>query len=160
MNTSKSQTRIITLVAIIGCAFASAHVAAADGTQMSIDDRAPVEATLLPTLSVVADVTNPHAAITWSVAETQPLRVTLMPTLRVTAHAEPLAVTLLPTVRVNAQAETLAVTTLPTLRIFADALPITAPSALPALASTLPVAPSLAEKTSPRPGPNLVVTPR
>lgn len=160
MNTNQSLTRITTFVALIGCAFAGAHVAAAAGTQMSIDDRAPVQATLLPTLSVVADAANPHAAITWSVADTQPLRVTLMPTIRVTANAEPLAVTLLPSVHVNASAEALAVTTLPTVRVYADALPLAAPAALPALASTLEVAPSIADKINPPPGPNLVVIPR
>jgi len=148
MNTRTSLTRMSTLVAMIGCTFTGTHVCAQDEAVMSVDDRAPLQATLLPTVSVVADAAYPDAENTWSVADTRPLRVTLMPTVRVTAQAEPLAVTLMPTVRVYAQA-----------------LPDATPASLPVLqtvASTQQASLTGVSRTSTdsAPGRNLQVVPR
>jgi len=76
-------------------AFATAHAGAV--TTMTVDDNAPVRATLLPTVSI--DETQ-----RMRVADTAPYEVTLLPTVHVKAAASPeLAVTLLPTVYVTAE---------------------------------------------------------
>jgi len=76
-------------------AFATAHAGAV--TTMTVDDNAPVRATLLPTVSI--DETQ-----RMRVADTAPYEVTLLPTVHVKAAANPeLAVTLLPTVYVTAE---------------------------------------------------------
>jgi len=85
-------------------AMAQAH-AAQDATTMTVDDTAPLHATLMPTVSITGDSANPYAEPRMRVASTAPLGVTLLPTVRVTATAPELAaVTLLPAVRVVAQA--------------------------------------------------------
>ena len=76
-------------------AFATAHADAL--TTMTVDDSAPVRATLLPTVSI-------DAMQRMRVADTAPYEITLLPTVHVKAAANPeLAVTLLPTVYVTAQ---------------------------------------------------------
>ncbi|MBN8481853.1 MAG: hypothetical protein J0L88_09725 [Xanthomonadales bacterium] len=101
MNTRYSFRRACTLVAVVAITATTAHADAAEST-MSIDARAPLAATLLPTVSVIADAVRPDALAQWRVADEAPLRVTLMPTVRVSAEAESLAFTQLPTVRVTA----------------------------------------------------------
>ena len=76
-------------------AFATAHADAL--TTMTVDDSAPIRATLLPTVSI-------DEAQRMRVADTAPYEVTLLPTVHVKAAANPeLAVTLLPTVYVTAE---------------------------------------------------------
>jgi hypothetical protein len=76
-------------------AFATAHADAL--TTMTVDDNAPIRATLLPTVSI-----DPTQRM--RVADTAPYEVTLLPTVHVKARANPeLAVTLLPTVYVTAE---------------------------------------------------------
>lgn len=175
MTTRISPNRLATIIAITAAALASTHATAADAT-MTIDARAPLAATLMPTVSVTADAANPDAAPQWHVADTRPLPVTLMPTVRVTAQADVLAVTLLPTVQVNARADTLAATLLPTVRVHApadalamDETPTAAPivAQAPAIAATVRVAtsPTVADSFVDRAGRpasqrNLEVTPR
>lgn len=89
------------LLILIGIADANA---ASDPT-MTVDARAPLQATLLPTVTVIASTTHPDGDATFHVAATQALAVTLMPTVRVTARGAALAVTVLPTVRVYAAVE-------------------------------------------------------
>ncbi len=107
MNTRYSFRRACTLIAIVAIAATTAHADAAESS-MSIDTRAPLSVTLLPTVSVVADAANPDALARLHVGAEAPLHVTLMPTVRVTAQAEPLALTALPTVRVTATASEIA----------------------------------------------------
>lgn len=71
----------------------------------TLDTRAPLPATLLPTLKVSASISNPSAEVRWSIAPGRPTPVTLMPTLTVTAEATALAITNLPTVTVFAQVD-------------------------------------------------------
>ena len=78
-------------------AFAMAHADAL--TTMTVDNNAPIRATLLPTVSV-------DATQRMRVADTAPYEVTLLPTVHVKAPANPkLAVTWLPTVYVTAESE-------------------------------------------------------
>ena len=156
MNTRTSLIRVSTFVALIGCAAVSAQVFAREEAVMTIDDRAPLRATLMPTVSVLADAAHPDAATTWSVAATRPQRVTLMPTMRVTAQAESLAVTLMPTITVTAQVDAIAATALPDVRVN----PIRA--SFPAVASTLQSTRSNVDNTnaSAASGRNLQVVPR
>ena len=110
MNTRYSFRRACTLVAVVAIAATTAHADAAEST-MSIDTRAPLAVTLLPTVSIVADASNPDAVARWHVADEAPLRMTLMPTVRVSAQAAPLALTHLPTVRVTATESEIAAAT-------------------------------------------------
>ena len=89
------------LLASLLTAFSASAVAQ---STVSLDPRAPLQATLLPEMKVTASMSNPHAAPRWSVASTRPVPVTLMPTLTITADAEALAITRLPTITVIAQA--------------------------------------------------------
>ena len=88
-------------------AFVFAGTAAcAHAATMSVDARAPIQATLLPEVTVFASSARPEAASTMRVAATKPLNVTLLPTVRVNQRvSEGLAMVTLPTVRVVAQAE-------------------------------------------------------
>lgn len=106
MNTRISFTRIATAAAIVGCAFVGMHAprAAAQDAAMSIDGAAPLQATLLPTVSVTASRRNPAAEPSLSIADAAPLHVTLLPTVRVTARVVADLTTLLPVVRVVAEA--------------------------------------------------------
>ncbi len=90
MNTRYSFRRACTLVAVVAIAATTAHADAAEST-MSIDTRAPLAVTLLPTVSIVADASNPDAVARWHVADEAPLRMTLMPTVRVTATESEIA---------------------------------------------------------------------
>lgn len=105
MNIRISLLRSAITGTLVAFAAASASAAAQDSTTMSVDARAPLHATLLPTVSVIADSTNPDAMITSRVDTSAALPVTLMPTVYVTARSQKLAVTVLPTVRVFAQVE-------------------------------------------------------
>ncbi|MEO5560287.1 MAG: hypothetical protein ABIO49_10445 [Dokdonella sp.] len=70
------------------------HVAAAqDAVSIAVDARAPLQATLLPTLSIFASAANPAALGTARIANDEPLSVALMPTVYVNARAPALAAT-------------------------------------------------------------------
>lgn len=106
MNTRLLCSALV-LASFAGAAQANA---AQDAVTMSVDAAAPVQATLLPEVTVFASQARPAAAATMRVAATAPLRVTLLPTVRVNARApQQLAVVTLPTVRVVAQADSAAV---------------------------------------------------
>ena len=80
--------------------------ACATAATMSVDTRAPIQATLLPEVTVFASSAHPEAASTMRVAATKPLSVTLLPTVHVNQRvSEELAMVTLPTVRVVAQAQ-------------------------------------------------------
>lgn len=102
MNTRTTLIRTTIAIALSGALFTSAH---ATDTSPGVDARAPLAATLLQTVRVSANAAKPFDPPVWSVADGEPLRVTLMPTVRVTARADSLAVTTLPTVTVVAQAQ-------------------------------------------------------
>ena len=91
-------------IALTLATFAMAQANAAQDATMTVDDTAPLQATLLPTGSITGDAANPYAEPRMRVASTAPLGVTLLPTVRVTATAPELAAVTLPTVRVVAQA--------------------------------------------------------
>ncbi len=94
--------------ALFASALAIASFAQAEDTSMRVDARAPSRATLLPTVTVTADINAIDKESNWIVDDTSPLRVTLMPTVRVTPDLEQLAVTVLPTVKVTASVSALA----------------------------------------------------
>jgi hypothetical protein len=106
MNTRISLTRIATAAALAGCAFAGVHApraTAQDDVTMSVDAGAPLSATLLPQVTITASARHPGAEPRLTVADDEPLPVTLLPTVRVNARLADLT-TLLPVVRVFAQA--------------------------------------------------------
>jgi hypothetical protein len=82
-------------MAMIGSAFALEQIpeAAAAGTTMSVDARAPLHATLLPELTVSARAQGADFAETSTLATTEALPVTLMPTVHVTAGRDDFALT-------------------------------------------------------------------
>ena len=105
MNHRIALIRLAAIAALIGSGIATAHNVDAEeaAAQATIDARAPLSATLLPTVSVDATpATSESNPATMRIADTAPLRVTLLPTVYVTARAqrEETAV-LLPTVRVT-----------------------------------------------------------
>jgi hypothetical protein len=96
-RTSLIAATLATLIA--GSALANTQASDAT-TSMTVDAGAPIQATLLPTVTLEASSAN--SAVTMRVADTAPVMVTLLPTVHVTARAQnQLAVTLLPTVRVT-----------------------------------------------------------
>lgn len=83
-----------------------AGAACANAATMSVDAGAPIQATLLPEVTIVASSARPDVEPTMRIAATAPLSVTLMPTVRVHQRvSEQLATVILPTVRVVAQVE-------------------------------------------------------
>ena len=89
-------------------AFASTHAMDA-AVSMTVDEGAPIRATLLPTVTLEAtQATSDANPAKMSIADTAPLEVTLLPTVHVTARQLPeLATTLLPTVRVTPESTAL-----------------------------------------------------
>ncbi len=102
MNARKSINRKVTNGALIGSLLAVLSFNARADSTAVLDARAPVHATLLPAIKVSASISNPLAAVRWSIAAGPPTPVTLMPTLTVTADA--LTITSLPTLSVIAPA--------------------------------------------------------
>lgn len=74
---------------------------------LSVDARLPVAAILLPSVKVTASISDSSNGVRWNITSERELRVTLMPTVTVTADFSALAVTTLPTVIVIGQAEPL-----------------------------------------------------
>lgn len=74
-----------TYIALLCCgalmAFASAGAHAQSFATLETD--APVPATLMPEMTVTANISNPGAPARWKVANTRPQPVTLMPTMTV-----------------------------------------------------------------------------
>lgn len=89
-------------------AFASTHATDA-AVSMTVDQNAPIRATLLPLVTLEAtQATSDANPAKMSIAETAPLEITLLPTVHVTARQQPaLATTLLPTVRVTPESTAL-----------------------------------------------------
>jgi len=101
------KTRMSVIGATLATLFAASAFASTPATDaavsMTIDEAAPIRATLLPTVTLEAtpatSETNPAKM---TIADTAPLEVTLLPTVHVTAKQQAtLATTLLPTVRVT-----------------------------------------------------------
>ncbi len=100
MKTRTTISILATAAAIVGCTFAVAQTPLANAAQatssMLVDARAPLHATLLPTITVTPPAdTDANASL--RVADTAGLPVTLMPTVYVTARVSDFAA-LLPSV--------------------------------------------------------------
>jgi len=88
-------------------AFASTHATEA-AVSMTVDEGAPIRATLLPTVTLEAtQATSEANPAKMTIADTAPLEVTLLPTVHVTVLEPALATTLLPTVRVTPESTAL-----------------------------------------------------
>jgi len=121
----KTQMLIAATLATLfaGSAFANAS----DATQsMTVDDAAPIRATLMPIVSLDATpATSDANPAKMRVAQTAPLEVTLLPTVHVTARTNPeLAVTLLPTIYVTASSASVADDTIAEADAVATDLPV------------------------------------
>jgi hypothetical protein len=103
MNTRTPLIRAAVATALAGGVFLVSQVPQAIAAQasqtMSVEARAPLQATLLPVVSVVADATHPDGVTWMQIASTEALPVTLMPTVFVTARADSLAETMPSSVR-------------------------------------------------------------
>ena len=108
MNARKSTHYNVTSAFLIGALLAalSFNAAAESTLSLSIDARAPVGVTVLPSVKVTASISDPSSDVRWSIDPKRPLRVTLMPTVTVTANIADVAITTLPTVSVIAELET------------------------------------------------------
>ncbi|HET9034053.1 MAG TPA: hypothetical protein VFN25_14260 [Dokdonella sp.] len=106
MNARKSTNRNVTTAFAAGALLAALSFNAVAETTVTLDPRAPLAATLLPSVRVSASISNPSAEVRWSIAPGRPIPVTLMPTMTITADVADFAVTTLPTVTVFAQIET------------------------------------------------------
>lgn len=106
MNARKSINRNVTSAFLAGALLAALSFNAVAESTATLDTRAPLPATLLPTFTVSASISNPSADVRWSIAPGRPIPVTLMPTLTVTADAYATATTTLPTVSVFAPTKT------------------------------------------------------
>lgn len=118
--------------------------ASAEDASMSIDQRAPLRATLLPTVSVTADANSPDAAPKWKVDDHTALRVTLMPTVRVTPDLEQMTTSVLPSVKVTASVSALAAQDALTARKALAAMP----KKSPALAQVTPAPDRASDRTA------------
>jgi hypothetical protein len=100
MNMNTVFIRAAIATAFVGLGFTSVHVpqasAAQDAVSMSVDARAPMHATLLPTISVNGDAGNPDGVGASRVEAGEALSVTLLPTVYVTARLQALVATLHP----------------------------------------------------------------
>jgi hypothetical protein len=88
MNLNTVFIRAAIATAMVGVGLASfdvPHATATETSAMSIDARAPLQATLLPTVTVVGSASQPDTQATMTVASEDALSVTLMPTVRVRA---------------------------------------------------------------------------
>jgi len=107
MKYRMSVTSAAMAIVFASSAFATVNADdALDAQGVTVQSRAPIRATLMPTVSIDADASTSDAnPATMRIADTAPLQVTLLPTIYVSAraHSEKLAVTMLPTVRVTAQ---------------------------------------------------------
>jgi hypothetical protein len=96
-------------IVFAGSALATANADDALDAQSvtTVESRAPLSATLMPTVSIDADASTSDAnPARMRIADTAPLQVTLLPTVYVTAkkaHSQEMATVMLPTVRVTAQ---------------------------------------------------------
>ena len=106
MKTQYALIRFAVVAVLLGSASAIAYTVDAQdaAASVTVDARAPLDATLLPTVSVDAtQATSESNPATMRIADAAPLRVTLMPTVYVNARAErDTTAVLLPTVRVTA----------------------------------------------------------
>ena len=114
MNIRLSVLRSALAGGFVAAALLAAQANASSDITMSVDATAPLRATLMPTVTVTADASQPFAAATMHVATTAPLAVTLLPTVHVSSREPELAITQLPTVHVVANA-------LPEAPVVADA---------------------------------------
>jgi hypothetical protein len=107
------KTRMSVIGATLATLFAASALASTHATDaavsMTVDEGAPIRATLLPTVTLEAtQATSEANPAKMSIADVAPLEVTLLPTVRVTAKRQPeLATTLLPAVRVTPESTAL-----------------------------------------------------
>jgi len=123
------KTRMSVIGATLATLFAASAFASTPATDaavsMTVDESAPIRATLLPAVTLDAtQATSEANPARMSIADTAPLEVTLLPTVHVTPKQPELATTLLPTVRVTPESTAL----LESMEIAAheagDALPV------------------------------------
>lgn len=97
MNTRTPLIRATVVTALAAVAFAFVHssprLPARTAVSMSIDARAPLQAILLPVVSVFADSSNSGEIVAMRVAASEALPVTLLPTVYIGAHVEDFAAT-------------------------------------------------------------------
>jgi len=84
MNARKSINRKMSSLIFGGSLLAVLSLNAVADPTAVLDARAPLHATLLPALKVSASISDPTAAVRWSITAGRPTPVTLMPTLTVT----------------------------------------------------------------------------
>ena len=107
MNARKSNNCNMTRAILCGGLLAALSFNAVAEPTSSVDARLPLAATLLPSIKVTASISNPSDDARLNVSPERALRVTLMPTVTVTADAAATAVTTLPTETVIAEPELL-----------------------------------------------------
>ena len=81
----------------------------------TLDERAPMRATLMPEMKVTALASDPTRSPRWSVANTRPSAVTLMPTMTVTPDLDSIALSVFPNIITIAGIQPLSTEALPTL---------------------------------------------
>ena len=106
------KTRMSVIGATLATLFAASAFASTPATDaavsMTVDESAPIRATLLPAVTLEAtQATGEANPARMSIADTAPLEVTLLPTVHVTPKQPELATTLLPTVRVTPESTAL-----------------------------------------------------
>lgn len=105
MKARISTHRRTTATVLCGALLAVSSFGAAAQTKATLADTDPFQATLMPTLSVTARVSDPTAAQSWRLSRAKPVSVTLLPVVTVGIEPDSLAVTTLPTIVVLADIE-------------------------------------------------------
>jgi len=77
--------------ALAGALIAALSLSASAQAPVSLDERAPIHATLMPEVEITANASDPAAPARWSIANTRPTPVTLMPTLTVRPDMDSIA---------------------------------------------------------------------
>ncbi|MEZ5462609.1 hypothetical protein [Dokdonella sp.] len=93
----KSMTTLVSAALLAALSFSATAQSTA-----TIADTTPFQATLMPTMKVTANASDPSAPQRWYVSTAKPVRVTLLPAVTVGLDTEALAVFTLPTVTVLA----------------------------------------------------------
>ncbi|MGB0134505.1 hypothetical protein [Dokdonella sp.] len=105
MSVRKSTFRKSTTTLITAALLAALSFGANAQSTARLSDSAPYQATLMPTLAVTANASDPSAPQRWSLSNAKPVKVTLLPAMTIGVEAGSLAVTRLPTVTVLAEIE-------------------------------------------------------
>ena len=105
MNARNSTIRKTTASFASAALLAALSFSAAAQSSAALADSMPAQATLMPTLNVTANASDPTAPQRWSISTAKPVRVTLLPALTIGEGTGSLAVTTLPTITVLANVE-------------------------------------------------------